>query len=340
MLASVPIADIRINDDRLRGVNQEDVEYQQLADSVQKDGVLHPILLSRMTDSETGEAYYELIDGGQRFQAAQDAGHTEINASIKEDVTKADYLTLQMVANLHRVKTKPIEYSRAIIRLLAEDPMLTLPELAQKLSRSIASIEGYIKLNKIEDKSVQTLINEGNIKLVNAIQLAKLAEVAPNEVSEFLDDAVALTGDQFVPRVSQRIKEVKEEQRKGRPAAPKEFSPKATIRKMGVLTDDAEVARAADTLAPEAPDAFRRGVLWVLQLDSASVEAQKAAYDERQAQALAKKEARDAEREKKKAQREELKKKEAENKVAQSAGLALPHPEVEAARQAAIAEVS
>ena len=70
----VPLLLIRENPVALRGVDKTLEKYLGLVDSIKEQGVIKPIALQKKTDEETGEQYYILIDGLQRFSAAGDAG--------------------------------------------------------------------------------------------------------------------------------------------------------------------------------------------------------------------------------------------------------------------------
>jgi len=131
-LGMVSLKKIRLNPVALRDVDRESEGYLGLVDSIKSSGVLNPIVVRPIKDSETGEELYGLVDGLHRFTAAGDAGLDTIPAHIKS-MEEADILAAQIIGNIHRVETRPVEYSKQLQRILAQDPMLSMTALAAKL---------------------------------------------------------------------------------------------------------------------------------------------------------------------------------------------------------------
>lgn len=281
-LKKVPISEIRENPVALRTVNRESEEYMGLVDSIRNKGFLGAITVRPKTDEETGVAYFELVDGLHRFCAARDAGIEEINVdvvSLDDDQT----LEAQIMANIHKIETRPIEYSRQLTRILSRNPLMTEAELAQKLGKSPQWIAERLGLTKISNKNIETLVNEGKIKLANAYALAKLP---PEEMAAFVDRALTLAPDEFLPVVNARIKEIREAKRKGLDAGPAEFSPVAFMQKMKDIKEELAKGDIGKTLCKVAgvktpEEGFALAVKWVLHLDPKSVEAQQAKDEER-----------------------------------------------------------
>lgn len=99
-LKSIPLVHIRENPNALREVNRSTEGYQGLVDSIQKNGVLNAILVRECVDPNTKTTFYGLIDGLHRFNAAKDAGLTEIPAQVRS-MDDADVLEAQVLANVH-----------------------------------------------------------------------------------------------------------------------------------------------------------------------------------------------------------------------------------------------
>jgi ParB family chromosome partitioning protein len=281
-LKKVAVSEIRENPVALRTVNRESEEYMGLVDSIREKGFLGAITVRPKTDEETGQTYYELVDGLHRFCATKDAGFEEINVDVVS-LDDAQVLEGQLMLNIHKVETRPIEYSRQLTRILVLNPLLTEAELASKLGKSPQWISERLGLTKIANENIALLVNEGKIKLANAYALAKLP---PDEMASFVDRAMTQPPDEFLPAVNARIKEIKEAKRKGLDAAPQEFQPVAFMQKMKDIKEELEnrqvgaaLIRATGVATPE--DAFHLAIQWVLHLDVKSVSVQKAKDDER-----------------------------------------------------------
>ena len=300
-LKMIALTAIRENAVALRNVSRDTESYQGLVDSIRSRGVLNAINVRAKTDPATGVSYYELVDGLHRFSASKDAGLTEIPAQVL-DLEDAEVLEAQIIANVQRVETKPVEYSQQLRRILAANPMMTESELANKLSKSPAWIQQRLGLNKITNEQVKTLIDEGKVVLSNAYALAKLDE---EDQVEFLTRAQIDPPDVFVGAVNARAKEVREAKRQGKDPKAAEFAPVAHLQKMVDIKaglDDPAIAQEILTAtgASNSLEGFMAALQWVLHLDPISVSAQKAKWETQRAAREEAKAARAAEREAKK----------------------------------------
>jgi ParB/RepB/Spo0J family partition protein len=309
-LRKVAISDIRENPVALRAVNRESEEYQGLVDSIRQKGFLGAIT-GRPQEDEDGTITYELIDGLHRYCAAKDAGLEEINmdvVSLDDDAV----LEAQIMANIHKVETKPMEYTKQLKRILTRNPMMTESELAAKLGKSPAWIAGRLSLNRLTGDTMKTLVNEGKVCLSNAYALAKLP---PEEQADWLDRAQTLPPDEFIPATAARLKEIREARRKGKDAAPAEFQPVPHLQKLKTMKEELETNAMGQMLCEKhgpgsMVEGFALAIAWTLHMDPDSVEAQKVKDEERKKERAEKKKKRDAEKAAKKA--EKLKKELAE----------------------------
>lgn len=307
-LKSIPVDKIRENPVALRTVNRSSEEYLGLVDSIRRNGILNPILVREVKDPSTGETLYGLIDGLHRFTASQDAGLSEIPAQVRS-MEDAEILEAQILANVHKVETKPVEYAKQLTRILSQNPMLTASELASRLSKSSSWLSERLGLTKLAE-NISSLVDEGKINLSNAYALAKLP---PEEQPNFLDRAMTMTPQEFVPTCTARVKEIRDAKRAGRDAAPAGFTPVAHLRKMSELKDELQSGNVANILihkfhANTPQQAAKLMLEWALHLDPESIEAAKA-------KDAARKEELKAAAEKRKKEREDKKAKEAADKA-------------------------
>ena len=279
----IAIAEIRENPVALRAVNRQDENYLGLVESIKTKGFMGAITVRAKIDPETKANFYEVVDGLHRFCASKDAGVTEINAdivSLDDDQT----LEAQIMANIHKIETRPVEYSRQLLRILSRNPLMTEIELAQKLGKSAQWIRERLGLTKISNNDIAELVNEGKIKLANGYALAKLP---PEEMADFVDRAMTLPPDEFVPAATARLKELRDAKRKGTDASASEFAPVAFMQKMKDVKDELDKGAIAQSLCAglsSPADGFKMAVQWMLHLDPRSVEVQKAKDDARKKQ--------------------------------------------------------
>jgi ParB/RepB/Spo0J family partition protein len=283
-LKTLALSEIRQNPVALRTVNRQSEDYLGLVQSIRQKGFLGAITVRAKKDEETGQTYYEIVDGLHRYNASKDAGISTINVDVT-NLSDDEVLEAQLMANIHKVETRPVEYSQQLRRILGRNALMTEAQLANTLGKSAAWIQQRLGLNKISNKEIQRLINDGQIPLSNAFALAKLPE---EEQVNFVDRAMTENAAVFVETVNKRAKALKEARRQGRDTAPEEFEPAAFLRKSKEMKEEMDSPTAATAVcrklsATTAEQGFAAAIKWVLHLDPDSVTAQKSKDQERKA---------------------------------------------------------
>lgn len=335
-LLNVPLDKIRTNPIALRDVDRTREDFMQLVDSVKQYGVQNPIVLRRKAGEDGKE--FELVDGLQRFTASQEASKPDIPAHVMEK-SDADALTAQIIGNAHKIETKPVEYAKALLRILSQDAMMTQSQLAAKLNKGPAWLDKMLGLNKIH-KELQPLVNEGKINVSNAFALSKFP---PEEQLAWSERAQTLPSDQFAEQALARSREIKAANRKGADAEPEKFTPVAHLRKKPEIESELQgnavaldliretnilegVPKNSQGLTDAATKGFQLGLQWALNLDPRSVKEQEAKYEARRKSEAEAKIRRDAERSKKKEEEATKKAEEARKNAAEAAQRAAALP--------------
>ncbi len=297
-LRHLPLNQVRPSEVALRSVDKDSEKYLEMVQSVKQVGILNPILVHEIKDTETGKTIFGLIDGLHRYTSSIDAGLETIPAHIVS-ADEADKLEMQIIANLHVVETKAAEYSRNLHKLIALNPSTTVLEQANKLGKSITWVNERLSLVKLTDK-LQTLVNDGTINVTNASALAKLPQ---EEQENFADRASSMSPQEFVPSVSARVKEIKDAKRQGRKAeGPKPFEPAVYLQKIGDVKTELRELNIGKGLIHQnglesAEQGWKMAIAWCLHLDPTSIELAKIADEKR-------KQAKEEANAKKKAERE------------------------------------
>jgi len=332
-LRKVLISQIRENPVALRTVNRQGEEYLGLVASMRERGFMGAITVRARKDEESKEEYFELIDGLHRFAAAKDAGISEIGVDVVP-LNEDQVLEAQIMANIHKIETRPAEYSQQLKRILARNPLMTEAELAKRLGKSPMWISQRLGLTKIDNTQILELVNNGQISLSNAYALAKLPS---EEMASFVDRAVTQPPDEFIPLVNNRVKELREAKRAGTDAEKSVFQPVAHLRKLKEIKTELDTPTIGPELIKKAKaktpvEGFMLGIAFCLHMDPMSIEMQKADFDARETKKVEEEKNRKAEREKKKVETAEKKvetaKKYAANAAAEAQGKNPPYPEL------------
>lgn len=306
-LKYVAVSAIRENNETeiLRQVDETDEKFLGLMESIKKDGIINPISLREVRNPANPDIpLYGLVDGRHRFTAARILGMQEVPALVRS-VEDGDVLASQILANVHKIETKPMQYTEALKALLRNDPMLTMAELASRLSKSPTWLSERLQLTNIEDEKVASLIDEGSIKLVNAYALAKLP--ADKQV-EYLDMARSLSPTEFVPKINKVIKELKTAKREGR-APVTTYIAAPYLQKIGDISNEVDnpvhvPALLASENITNPIEIVKMALKWAIHMDPASIRMDAAEWETKKEMAKKKAEERKLEREKLKQEQE------------------------------------
>lgn len=302
-LRTVHIEEIRENPVALRAVDRESEQYVGLRDTIAAVGILNAINVRERTESVDGVEvkYFELCDGLHRYTAACECGIKKIPVRVLS-LDDAGVLEAQIMANVHKIDTKPVEYTKQMNRIFAGNATMTVADMAAKLCKSPSWVSQRLGLLKLE-AAVAELVDDGKISISNAVAMAKLPK---EEQVAFVDQAMTLGVDEFAPAVQARAKELRDAARQGRAAGPAEFIPTPRCQKMPALRSELETPAIGPQLVSQQKcktpaDGFQLAIAWVLNLDPASVDVRRAADEEKKAKVEDAKKKRAADRAKKKA---------------------------------------
>ena len=148
----IPIDAVSPNPDQPR-TNFKKEALEELASSIQKDGLLQPILVRPL-----GGQKYQIIAGERRWQACKLVGLKTVPVRIKEaDDDQA--LELALVENVQRSDLNPIEEAYGYRRMM-ERRNLTQSEVAQAMSKGRSTVANALRLLELPEEAQQLLFEE------------------------------------------------------------------------------------------------------------------------------------------------------------------------------------
>jgi ParB family chromosome partitioning protein len=140
--------------------NFDEEQLNNLAQSIQANGIIQPLLLRRIAGNR-----YQLIAGERRWRAAQRAGLLRVPAVIR-DIPDDKILELALIENIQRQELNPIEEALAYKRLI-ETLGLTQEMVAQRVGRDRTFITNYIRLLRLPE-DIQRLVEQEKISMGHA----------------------------------------------------------------------------------------------------------------------------------------------------------------------------
>jgi ParB family chromosome partitioning protein len=152
----------------------DDEELKALAASVEKSGVLQPLLVRPV------EGGYEIIAGERRWRAAQMARLHQVPV-IVQPVNDVTALEIGLVENVQRADLNPIEEAEGYQRLIDEFAY-TQAELAETIGKSRSHIANLLRLTGAP-QAVKNALSEGTISMGHARALLGLNEAEKQAAS-------------------------------------------------------------------------------------------------------------------------------------------------------------
>ena len=163
-------------------------EMETLTESVQTEGILSPLIVRPLENTEE----YEVISGHRRLHAAQRAGLSEVPALVYE-ISREEAAIMLVDSNLHREHILPSE--KAFAYKMKMEAMsrqgqrtdITSNQVGRKLEtaeiigntsgESKNQVRRYIRLTYLLPELLQ-LVDDGKIALTPAVELSYLPEKA------------------------------------------------------------------------------------------------------------------------------------------------------------------
>ncbi len=166
--AMLAVDHIEANEQQPR-VRFDQETLDQLAASIREVGILQPIAVMRIEDSDR----YRIINGERRWRAARQAGLSEVPAVIRT-VDDERLLTEALIENLQREDLTPLEEGAAFKSLL-EEYGLTHEQVAERVGKSRSTVTNAIRLLGLPAK-IQAMLETGDLRQGHARALLGLED--------------------------------------------------------------------------------------------------------------------------------------------------------------------
>ncbi len=150
-LMEISIDDIVANEGQPRK-NFAEEDLKDLAASIEKYGIIQPLLLKKKEDK------YEIIAGERRFRSAKLAGLEKVPAIVK-DITDHESSRIAIIENIQRKDLNPVEEAMSYRHLL-DSQDLTQKELAEEIGKSRQYIGNTIRLLNLDPRVLKLLEDE------------------------------------------------------------------------------------------------------------------------------------------------------------------------------------
>ena len=178
-LKELKLSDIIRDEEQPRRDFDEDA-INALAASIKEHGVLQPIVVTK----EDGK--YKIVAGERRWRASKVAGLTKIPAIVRT-LDSQNRLELSIIENAQREDLNAIELATAYAKLKTQFN-LSAKDIATKVGKSEASIQGTMRLLNLPDDvkkiMVKEKLTEGVMRPLVATDELTIKKVLPKIIEE------------------------------------------------------------------------------------------------------------------------------------------------------------
>lgn len=162
----IELSKISVNPNQPRSEFDE-TALQELADSITEIGIIQPITLRKLTDTE-----YQIIAGERRYRASLKAGLSTIPAYIRT-ADDENVMEMALIENIQREDLNSVEIALAYQHLI-EQYNLTQERLSERVGKKRTTIANYLRLLKLP-APIQMALQNKQIDMGHARALITLA---------------------------------------------------------------------------------------------------------------------------------------------------------------------
>lgn len=173
-----PVEQLRVSPYQPRKHIAEE-ELKELAASIQKSGILQPVLARRVGEN------LELVAGERRWRAAQLAGLKQIPVLVR-NITDQESAVFGMVENLQREDLNAIEKAQGF-RLLLQQLDTTQEDVAARVGLDRSTVANFLRLLELPP-AVQEHVSRGTLSMGHARALLALPDA--EAITAAADEAI------------------------------------------------------------------------------------------------------------------------------------------------------
>ena len=196
-LRLIPLDQIKAKEQVRTGIAEESFKekIKELAASLQKDGMLQPILLAKRDPADNK---YIIFDGETRYRAFQLLGKESIPAILTdmEYAESSEWQLKQVAANLMRNALTPWELGRSFYRAIQQGVSVT--DLAEQFGKSRGYVQNYLAIYRAPEELQKYFADKELRDVVTMTTLVRSSELDAESFKNLF--APYLTAEESISR--------------------------------------------------------------------------------------------------------------------------------------------
>lgn len=158
-------------------------ELTELAESIKENGVIQPLVVSRISKKKFG-----LVAGERRLRASKMAGLKTVPVVVRELASDDELLEFALIENIQRTDLNPLEEAQAYHSLIDKFG-LTQEQAAKKVGKKRSTVANSVRLLQLPDYVKEDLLS-GQLTEGHARALLSLLS-SPATLKEIRDQVIA-----------------------------------------------------------------------------------------------------------------------------------------------------
>jgi ParB family transcriptional regulator, chromosome partitioning protein len=154
----------------------DEIALNELADSIEKNGLLQPILVKKINSADHASETYFIVAGERRYRAHKQIG----KATIAAVITAGDTDEVALIENIQREQLRPLETAEALDRLMATHGYTqdAVGKVIGKARNTVSELLSLLKLPESIKADVRTSDTASKSMLIELVKLEQDAQLA------------------------------------------------------------------------------------------------------------------------------------------------------------------
>lgn len=201
-MAHLPIGLLKESAVTLRATVEHDESLNELKKSIEKIGLLNPIIVTRRLNKETNSEYFLIVDGIRRLVVCEKLNMALIPCHIV-NISDQQILEVQIICSSQHVPVSNAQYALALKKILQIKPEMYMDDLCKKIGKDPDWVSKMLDFGRKLCGVAHNLVCSNGISVANAIGLRN---VSTADQPRFIEDCKSKPAEVMIPKMLKFVK--------------------------------------------------------------------------------------------------------------------------------------